>query len=139
MARAAHPHPVDRHVGLAIRLRRRALRMSQAALGARVGVTFQQIQKYERGANRISASVLHGLARALACAPGDFFDGLDGAGGGAGEAAPAHALLAEMLAAPGGLALAAAWLAIPPGPVRSRMTALVLAVGDAGCPEGAPP
>ncbi|MDO8297735.1 MAG: helix-turn-helix transcriptional regulator [Caulobacter sp.] len=126
----AHPHPVDRHVGLAIRLRRRALRVSQAALGARVGVTFQQIQKYERGTNRVSASVLHGLARALACAPGDFFDGLDGAE----EAAPARALLAEMLAAPGGMALAAAWLAIPPGPVRSRVTALVLAVGDAGGP-----
>jgi transcriptional regulator with XRE-family HTH domain len=50
------PHPVDVHVGKRLRLRRSALGMSQDDLGKQVGITFQQIQKYERGTNRISAS-----------------------------------------------------------------------------------
>ncbi|ATQ42288.1 helix-turn-helix domain-containing protein [Caulobacter mirabilis] len=126
------PHPVDRHVGRAIRLRRRGAGMSQQVLAAWVGVTFQQIQKYERGANRVSASVLHAIAGALGCAPGAFFEGLETGGGGKGGPRPGQitGLVADMLAAPGGAELAAAWLAVPPGPVRSRLTALVLAVGD---------
>jgi len=121
------PHPVDQHVGRMIRVRRRALGMTQHALAARIGMTFQQVQKYERGANRVSASMLHAIAGALDCVPGVFFEGLDA---GDRETGRAHGLLAEMLAAPGGAALAAAWLAVPPGLVRSRLTALVLAVGD---------
>ena len=75
------------------------------------------------------------MAGALDCAPGAFFEGLDGAGRepapeAASRAADWRALLSEMLAAPGGRELAAAWLAVPPGPVRSRLTALVVAVGD---------
>jgi len=59
------PDPVDVHVGVRIRLRRMLLGMTQAQLGAAVGVTWQQIQKYETAANRVSASRLHGIARAL--------------------------------------------------------------------------
>ena len=127
------PHPVDRHVGRLIRLRRRALGMSQGALAAAVGLSFQQVQKYERGRNRVSASTLHALAAALGVGVADFFEGLPAGAGGAratAELDPARGLVAEMLGAPGGPELAAAWLAVPPGPVRRRLTALVLAVGD---------
>src|ERR1700712_764972 len=56
---------VDKEVGKRIKRRRQQLRMSQTALGAAVGVSFQQIQKYERGANRVSSSVLYGIAQCL--------------------------------------------------------------------------
>ena len=75
------PHPVDRHVGQRLRIRRRALGMSQMALASRLGVSFQQVQKYERGTNRLSASTLHAAAVALETPVAGFFAGLDGAGG----------------------------------------------------------
>ncbi|HMO43605.1 MAG TPA: helix-turn-helix transcriptional regulator, partial [Phenylobacterium sp.] len=58
------PNPVDRHVGLRIRLRRKELGVSQEKLAEAIGLTFQQVQKYERGANRVSASKLWEIARA---------------------------------------------------------------------------
>jgi transcriptional regulator with XRE-family HTH domain len=76
MAPKENGHPVDRHVGAQIRLRRRSLGMSQSVLADRVGLTFQQIQKYERGANRVSASMLYEIAKALDAPLGDFFEGL---------------------------------------------------------------
>lgn len=60
-----HPNPVDVHVGARVRLRRTLLGMSQEKLGQAIGLTFQQVQKYERGINRIGASRLHELARVL--------------------------------------------------------------------------
>ena len=59
------PNLVDRHVGSRVRLRRQLLNMSQEKLGDELGVTFQQVQKYERGANRIGAGRLWTLARVL--------------------------------------------------------------------------
>jgi transcriptional regulator with XRE-family HTH domain len=70
------PHRVDRHVGDRIRRRRRALGLSQDDLAGSVGLTFQQIQKYERGANRVSASKLYQIAQALSAPVRYFFDGL---------------------------------------------------------------
>jgi transcriptional regulator with XRE-family HTH domain len=61
----AAPDPIDHYVGTQVRLRRRKLGMSQVALGARVGVTFQQVQKYENADNRISTSMLVRIADAL--------------------------------------------------------------------------
>ena len=72
----SNPHPVDIHVGGRLRQRRRLRQMSQAALGARMGLTFQQLQKYERGANRISASKLHEAATALTTPVAWFFEDL---------------------------------------------------------------
>lgn len=69
-------HPIDQHVGLRLRQRRALLGMSQTALGVAVGLTFQQVQKYERGANRISASRLVEFARVLDVPPDYFFEGL---------------------------------------------------------------
>jgi transcriptional regulator with XRE-family HTH domain len=69
-------HPVDRHVGLRMRQRRTLLGMSQSALATAVGITFQQVQKYERGANRVSASRLVEFAEVLDVKPEHFFDEL---------------------------------------------------------------
>jgi len=70
------PNPVDVHVGGRVRLRRTLLGMSQERLGEAVGLTFQQIQKYERGANRIGASRLYELSTLLDVPIGYFFDDL---------------------------------------------------------------
>lgn len=59
------PHPVDVHVGRRLRMRCAQLGMSQPTLGDKLGITFQQIQKYERGANRVSASMLYDIARVV--------------------------------------------------------------------------
>lgn len=71
-------HPVDRHVGARIRARRKELNISQEGLANAGKVTFQQIQKYERGANRVSASMMWEIAQALEVSPGYFFQGLPG-------------------------------------------------------------
>ncbi|CAA7625729.1 helix-turn-helix domain-containing protein [Magnetospirillum sp. UT-4] len=70
------PNPIDSHVGGRVRLRRTLLGMTQERLAALLGLTFQQIQKYERGANRIGASRLFDLARVLDVPVGYFFEGL---------------------------------------------------------------
>ena len=70
------PHPVDVHVGARIRLRRKMAGASQNQLGQALGLTFQQLQKYERGANRISASRLHDLSVHLETPVAWFFEGL---------------------------------------------------------------
>ncbi len=70
------PHPIDVHVGSRVRLRRTLLGLNQTQLGQRLGITFQQIQKYERGVNRISASRLYQLTRILDVPLSFFFDGM---------------------------------------------------------------
>ncbi|MCQ8279175.1 helix-turn-helix transcriptional regulator [Acetobacteraceae bacterium KSS8] len=75
------PSPVDVHVGNRIRLRRTLLQMSQEKLGDALGLTFQQVQKYERGANRVSASRLFDLGRVLDVPVSFFFDDMPGGGG----------------------------------------------------------
>ncbi len=72
----AIPHPVDMEVGRRIRLRRQQLRLSQTALGAGIGTSFQQVQKYERGTNRVATSVLYQIAAVLDVPMGYFFDTL---------------------------------------------------------------
>ena len=80
------PDPIDRHVGTRVRARRVGLRVSQTRLGKAIGVTFQQIQKYENGANRIGASNLYKIAKALGVEVTFFYGGLEDALG----AAPAR-------------------------------------------------
>ena len=69
------PNPVDTHVGSRVRLRRMLLGMSQERLGDSMGLTFQQVQKYERGINRMSASRLYDFSRVLSVPVAYFFDG----------------------------------------------------------------
>lgn len=73
MARIGDRNDVDAYVGARIGLRRSALGLSQSALAQQLGISFQQVQKYETGANRISASRLHRLAVVLATTPAAFF------------------------------------------------------------------
>ena len=80
------PNPIDVHVGLQVRLRRKELKISQERLAETLGLTFQQVQKYERGANRISASKLYEIARTLRVPIGWFFEGLGDPSAGRGEA-----------------------------------------------------
>mgnify|MGYP003385974302 FL=1 len=69
------PHPVDIHVGRRLRLKRTFLGLSQEAVGKQIGVTFQQIQKYERGINRMGASRLYDFSKALGVQISYFFEG----------------------------------------------------------------
>ena len=74
------PNPIDRHVGSRVRMRRVLLGMSQEKLGEALGLTFQQVQKYEKGTNRIGASRLQQISRTLNVPPAFFFDGAPTAG-----------------------------------------------------------
>ncbi len=69
-------NPIDVHVGTRIRLRRKTMKMSQEQLGEQLGVTFQQVQKYERGTNRVGASRLWRIAQVLGVSVSFFYDGL---------------------------------------------------------------
>src|SRR4028119_2048480 len=80
--REHRPSPIDVHVGGRVRLRRTLMGMSQERLGEALGLTFQQVQKYERGVNRIGASRLFDLARVLDVPIGFFFDDMPGGAGG---------------------------------------------------------
>lgn len=104
--------PVDVHVGNAIRTVRKGLGLSQVALAERIGLTFQQVQKYERGSNRVSASKLAHIADALGGSPADFFPPtLDPAEAELGAVAgPVNRLGAQI----GGLELAICFLNLEP-------------------------
>lgn len=79
------PHPVDRHVGRRVCEKRISLGYNQSDLGRALGLTFQQIQKYEKGANRISASKLFDIANFFKVDIGYFFEGLTGRATGMAE------------------------------------------------------
>jgi transcriptional regulator with XRE-family HTH domain len=82
----SRPSPIDVHVGSRIRLRRTLMGMSQERLGEAIGLTFQQVQKYERGVNRVGASRLYDLSRVLDVPISFFFDDMpDTLGGGQGS------------------------------------------------------
>ena len=74
------PNPIDQYVGNRVRMRRNMLGISQKTLGAALDVSFQQVQKYEKGTNRIGASRLQNISRILAVTPAYFFDGATAAG-----------------------------------------------------------
>jgi len=113
------PHWMDVHVGMALRIRRKALGVSQEALGQGVGVTFQQIQKYERGTNRISASMLFEICQCLDLPVASLFAGRDGA-----EAMPEDPA-AALLQIPEGVELAQTFPKIEEGATRRKIVELV--------------
>jgi transcriptional regulator with XRE-family HTH domain len=119
-----HPNPVDLHVGARIRMRRRILGVSQERLAEDLGITFQQIQKYERGANRVSASKLYEIAKSLHSTVDYFFEGLaDMADGGMAETGQPFAH--DFLKTPEGLELATLFPKISRAKVRRRILELV--------------
>lgn len=118
------PHAVDLYVGMRIVARRTALGLSQTALAQRVGISAQQVQKYEAGTNRISASRLNAIARTLGQAPGAFFpDGADAIGP-AAEVSDQSGLR-FMTATPEGRALAAGFPLIPDRRLRQALALIV--------------
>lgn len=122
------PHPVDAHVGTRITARRTALGLSQTALGQRVGISAQQVQKYEAGTNRISASRLNAIARTLGQSPGAFFpEGADDVGSGMGGA-PSESGLRFMTATAEGRAVAADFPLIPDRRLRQALASIVEAL-----------
>jgi transcriptional regulator with XRE-family HTH domain len=127
MAKKA-PNPIDRHVGSRVRMRRMMLSMSQEKLGDALGLTFQQVQKYEKGANRIGASRLQHIATILQVPVSFFFEGSPAAEGealaGLNEA-PSPAYVSDFLATSDGLALTKAFVRIKDAKLRRRIVDLV--------------
>jgi transcriptional regulator with XRE-family HTH domain len=135
------PNPIDVHVGLQVRLRRKSLKISQEKLAEALGLTFQQVQKYERGANRISASKLYEIARALRVSIAWFFEGLSDPtaepvdGEDEAEAPPfAH----NFLMSQEGVDLANLFPRLPQRRVRRRLVELVRSLVEEGESEPVP-
>jgi transcriptional regulator with XRE-family HTH domain len=123
------PDPIDVHVAARLRMRRMMLGVSQEALAARIGVTFQQIQKYEKGQNRVGASRLFQLADALTVGIDYFFEGLPGAGGRNG-ADPLDASIMALLGTTEGMQLHLAFSRVSSQALRRRVVELVAAMAD---------
>ncbi|MFQ5347974.1 MAG: helix-turn-helix domain-containing protein [Rhodothalassiaceae bacterium] len=131
---AANPDPIDIHVGSRVRLRRTLLGMSQEKLGDALGLTFQQIQKYERGANRIGSSRLFKLSQILDVPVSFFFDDMpeevERANRGLAET-PAEPFEADQLSKRETLELVRSYYKIGEPKVRKRIFELVKAIGAA--------
>jgi transcriptional regulator with XRE-family HTH domain len=121
------PNPTDRHVGARIRMRRLMLGMSQTALAGGLNLTFQQIQKYEKGVNRVGASRLQQIAHILRVPVEFFFEGGPGVSGAEADVADAPSLahVSEFLATPDGLALVAGFMKIRSAKLRRSIVELV--------------
>jgi transcriptional regulator with XRE-family HTH domain len=120
------PNPIDIHVGARIRLRRQLLKMSQERLGDDLGVTFQQVQKYERGANRVGASRLYRLSRVLEVPVQFFFEGLGEKSAATGMAEDDQTpLVYDFIQSADGVSLAESFSRIKDSKVRRRVLELV--------------
>jgi len=129
MAKKA-PNPIDKHVGSRVRMRRMMLGMSQEKLGDALGLTFQQVQKYEKGTNRIGASRLQQISLILQVPVAFFFEGAPIVAGEFGPAvgmheAPSPAYVSDFLATSDGLSLTKAFMRIKDAKLRRRIVDLV--------------
>ena len=113
----ARVHPFDRDVGSRLRMRRKMLKLSQEALGTLLGISFQQVQKYEKGINRIGAGRLQEIAHILKVPVAFFFDDV--------RQALMPAYLSDFLASTDGLALMRAFTRIADVKTRRSIVALV--------------
>ncbi|MCB1423937.1 MAG: helix-turn-helix transcriptional regulator [Nitratireductor sp.] len=126
------PNPIDIHVGSRIRLRRTMLGMSQEKLGDALGITFQQIQKYEKGANRVGASRLQEISRILNTPVAFFFEGAPGQESGEGgfEEASSTNYVVDFLSSSEGLQLNRAFVKIEDPKVRKKLVELAKALAN---------
>lgn len=136
------PDPIDRHVGSRVRMQRILMKMSQEKLGEALGLTFQQVQKYEKGTNRIGASRLQQISKTLNVPPSFFFEGAptaQGEGGGFAEDSSSQYVV-DFLSTAEGLHLNRAFARIRDPKVRKRLIELVVALADqaAAPPVNAP-
>ncbi|HEY5279790.1 MAG TPA: helix-turn-helix domain-containing protein [Pseudolabrys sp.] len=122
------PNPIDKHVGSRVRMRRMMLSMSQEKLGDALDLTFQQVQKYEKGTNRIGASRLQQIAHILQVPVSFFFEGAPASPGlspsGMSEA-PSPAYVSDFLATSDGLSLTKSFMRIKNSKLRRRIVDLV--------------
>lgn len=134
MAKKA-PNPIDKHVGSRVRMRRMMLSMSQEKLGDALGLTFQQVQKYEKGTNRIGASRLQQISTILQVPVAFFFEGAPNLQPLTGEGfkdAPSPAFVSDFLATSEGLALTKAFMRIKEAKLRRRIVDLVEEIAGSG-------
>lgn len=127
------PNPVDSHVGSRVRMRRVLIGMSQEKLGEALGITFQQIQKYEKGTNRIGASRMQQIATVMGVPVSYFFDdapGADAKGKGFAESAGSDYVV-DFLTTAEGLNLNKSFVRISDAKVRRKLVELVSAIADA--------
>jgi transcriptional regulator with XRE-family HTH domain len=129
------PNPIDRHVGSRVRMRRVLVGISQEKLGESLGLTFQQVQKYEKGTNRIGASRLQQISRILGVPVEYFFDGapqtVERTLSGGFEDHGDTAYVADFLATNEGIQLNKAFVRIKDAKLRRRVVELVTAIaGD---------
>ena len=126
------PNPVDKHVGSRVRMRRVLLGMSQEKLGEALGLTFQQVQKYEKGTNRVSASRLQEISKTLKVPPSFFFEGMqasDEQKPGIAED-PSSSQVVDFLSTVEGLQLNRAFAKISDPKIRKRIVELVVALAN---------
>jgi transcriptional regulator with XRE-family HTH domain len=126
-------NPIDAHVGGQVKLRRAVVGMSQTELANRLGITFQQVQKYEKGANRIGASRLFMISEILNVPVQTFFEGAEGVlengpGPYAGAQDETVKKYEEFIRSPGGIDLCKSFVSIEDPTVRKRIVALVKSV-----------
>jgi transcriptional regulator with XRE-family HTH domain len=125
------PNFVDKHVGSRVRMRRMLIGMSQEKLGEALGITFQQVQKYEKGTNRISASRLQQIASVLGVTISFFYEGLPAGETGSGfaeESSPVYML--DFMASQDGLQLMESFMRIRNARVRRSIVDHVKALAD---------
>lgn len=126
------PNPIDIHVGSRVRLRRTMIGMSQEKLGDALGITFQQIQKYEKGANRVGASRLQEISRVLNTPISFFFEdapGSPGSGEGFQETTSTNYVV-DFLSSSDGLQLNKAFVKIEDPKVRRKLVELAKALAN---------
>lgn len=126
------PNPIDIHVGSRIRLRRNIVSMSQEKLGEKLGITFQQIQKYEKGTNRVGASRLQAIAEILNVPVSFFFEDAPRENGNApsGAAEEGVSYKADLFNSAEGVQLARSFVRISDPKVRKRILDLVKSLAD---------
>lgn len=127
------PNPIDIHVGSRVRLRRNMLGMSQEKLGEKLGITFQQVQKYEKGTNRVGASRLQAIASILEAPVSFFFE--DAPGQGANHAKgfsedSATSYVVDFISSAEGLQLNRAFVRITDPKLRRKIIDLVRTIGS---------
>jgi transcriptional regulator with XRE-family HTH domain len=128
------PNSTDKHVGSRVRMRRMMLEMTQTQLGNDIGLTFQQVQKYEKGTNRIGAGRLHEISRILQVPISFFFEGSPHEPGAPVETdgAPVPTYVTDFLATSDGLALTKAFMQIKDANLRRRIVSLVQEITGGG-------
>jgi transcriptional regulator with XRE-family HTH domain len=133
LPRKKAPSPIDKHVGSRVRTRRIMLAMSQHKLGTALGLTFQQVQKYEKGTVRISASRLQQISQILQISVAFFFDGLPNASAPSNGSTLSMAQIDNFVSDLDGLRLIGAFMRIDNAALRRRIVTLVKEIaGDDG-------